>query len=194
MSRVPSVKGTVFRSAVDQVRRLIDLGALSREEASAGLAPEDLEYLEAVISPAGWYPVAAYNRLRELVYETEGGGEPQFIRERATQAIEAFLCEGPYRGYMDVVTKRPEKLGETLVDLVGLFFDFCQARFSGDPAGSFRIELSGAEPLTDHVRFAGEGVVEGLFSRVTGRPVRVTSERANPDLIVLRGEPADASW
>jgi hypothetical protein len=183
----PSVKGTLFKLAVDDLRRLIDSGAVSRDLAEQQLGPGDLDLLDALITPSGWYPVDRFNRLRSLVHQIEGNGEPAYIRAQGARMVERLLTGGPYQGLIDASRARPALIADAIPSIGGLLFNFCQVRFEGDPRGSFAIEFEGATCLADDARWSAEGLVESLFPQLTGRPIRVTSERPSPDRFILRG-------
>ena len=184
----PSVKGTLFKLSVDDLRRVIDSGAISRDEAARQLGPGDLDALDALITPSGWYPVDRFNRLRSLVHGVEGNGEPAYMRAQGARMVERLLAGGPYQGLIDASRARPAMIADAIPSIGGLIFNFCKVRFEGDPCGCFSVEFDGATCLADDARWAAEGLIESLFPKLTGRPIRVTSERPSPDRFIVRGD------
>src|SRR5512138_3651215 len=54
---VPSIKGSIFGRAVQDLLKLVTEGQISRAELEAKLAPGDAAYLDRSIQAAGWYDV-----------------------------------------------------------------------------------------------------------------------------------------
>jgi hypothetical protein len=74
-----------------------------------------------------------------------------------------------------------------MASLAGAIFNVSRWRFvvdARDPA-VHRIEVSEARALPEVSRWAAQGFIEYTASRLTGAPVRVTSERPAPDRIVF---------
>jgi hypothetical protein len=69
MSAMRQVRGVLF---VDYVRMLRSQKAV---DWSQHLAPEDLPYLQLQIDPAGWYPMATFERMGSAILTTVTRGE-----------------------------------------------------------------------------------------------------------------------
>jgi hypothetical protein len=67
MATKPSVKGSVYSATVEDVKKLLAGGELSREEARRWLQEEDFAALEQEIGVALWYDVRSYDRLNCLL-------------------------------------------------------------------------------------------------------------------------------
>ena len=92
----PSIKGSVFSSAVEAVERLIREGLVSREKIEAKLGEEVLSHLDESIQPALWYPIESYRVLTEFLVEVEGGGRMEYMFERGERAAKRLFDQGLY--------------------------------------------------------------------------------------------------
>jgi len=193
----PSIKGTAFQSVVEDLRRLIEAGRLVPEELELRLEAEDLRILDDKVLPGLWYPLASYQRLTELLMRTEGGGRSDYVVARGARAAERLFAAGLYqqleRGEEIGAMKRANREswgvheGSLMASLAGAIFNVSRWRFvvdARDPA-VHRIEVSEARALPEVSRWAAQGFIEYTASRLTGAPVRVTSERPAPDRIVF---------
>ena len=195
---VPSIKGTAFQSVVEDLRRLSEAGRLSPEELEAALTADDLRLLDEKVLPGLWYPLGSYQRLTELLLRTEGGGSNAYVVARGARADERLFAAGLYqqlaRGDEIGARKRAknerwnEHEANLMASLAGAIFSVSRWRFVGDPGvpGTSRIEVSEAGALPEVSRFAAQGFIEYTASRLSGAPIRVTSERPAPDRIVFR--------
>jgi hypothetical protein len=194
---VPSIKGSTFEAVVLDVGRLLQSGKIPREVAEARLEAEDLRLLEDKILPGLWYPLASYGRMSELLLEYEGGGDPAYLMARGARAAERLFDAGLYqqmqRGEELGAAKRErgeawsEFDGNLMTSLAGSIFNVSRWRYRRHPEDALvnRIEVTGARDLPDVTRWAAQGFVEYMASRMTGVDVQVTSERPVPDRIVF---------
>jgi hypothetical protein len=194
----PSIKGTAFQAVVEDLRRLLEAGRISRGALEARLEAEDLRILDTKISAALWYPLASYARLSEILVEIEGGGRPGYVVERGARAAERLFAAGLYlqleRGEVIGAKKRARGEGWTATEgnlvtsLAGAIFNVSRWRFEIDPSDDrlHRIEVCDAEALPEVSRLAAQGFVEYTASRLSGTPIRVESERVGRDRIVFR--------
>jgi hypothetical protein len=193
----PSIKGSAFETVVHDVLRLLDSGKLPRELAEARLEAEDLRLLEDKILPGLWYPLASYARMSELLWEVEGGRDPKYLMARGARSAERLFDAGLYqqmqRGEELGAAKRErgeawsEFDGNLMTSLAGAIFNVSRWRYRRHPEDVLvnRIEVTGARELPEVARWAAQGFVEYMASRMTGVPVQVTSERPVPDRIVF---------
>jgi hypothetical protein len=96
-AEVPSIKGSIFGLAIQDLLKLVTEGQISRAELEAKLAPGDAAYLDRQIQLAGWYDVRVYGRLLELLKEVAGDGKTQYLRERGARSARALLDAGLYQ-------------------------------------------------------------------------------------------------
>lgn len=200
----PAIKGSAFQSVVEDVQRLLQEGRISREELEVRLEPADLPFLEDKVLPPFWYPIETYRRLSELLMELEGGGRPEYIVRRGARAAERLFTLGIYQQL-----RRGEKIAEEMrssgsawsqqdgaimASLAGAIFSFTSWRFVADPErGAHRIEVSDAAGLPEVARFAAQGFIEYVSTRLAKAHVRVTSERPSPERVVFQLKPTRAA-
>jgi hypothetical protein len=94
---VPSIKGSIFGLAVQDLLKLVTEGQISRAELEAKLAPGDATYLDRSIQAAGWYDVRVYGRLLELLKDVAGDGKTEYLRQRGARSARALLDAGMYQ-------------------------------------------------------------------------------------------------
>jgi hypothetical protein len=194
---VPSIKGTAFQSVVEDLCALVAAGRIRGPELAARLAAEDLRILGEKVLPGSWYPLATYRRMTELLMEVEGGGRPEYVVRRGARAAERLFAAGLYlqleRGEEIGANKRKrgegwsEREGNLVSSLAGAIFNTSRWRFKVDPSepATHRIEVSEAEDLPEVSRLAAQGFIEYTATRLSGSPIRVTSERSGPSRIVF---------
>jgi len=194
---VPSIKGTAFQSVVEDLQGLVAAGRIQRAELEIRLSASDLRILEDKVLPGLWYPLATYRRLTEILLEIDGGGKPEYVVRRGARAAERLFAAGLYlqleRGEEIGARKRERGEGWTahegnlVASLAGAIFNVSRWRFTVDSgeAAVHRIEASEAEDLPEVSRLAAQGFIEYTASRLSGSPVRVTSERLGRGRIVF---------
>ena len=193
----PSIKGTAFESVALDLSKLIESGRISREAVEARLEAEDLVLLDDKVLPGLWYPLASYRRMTELLWEVEGRGDPAYLMARGARAAERLFEAGLYqqmqRGEELGVAKRErgeawsEFDGNLMTTLASAIFNVSRWRYRKHPEDPDvnRIEVTSAAELPEISRFAAQGFVEYMASRMTGATVVVTSERPTQDRIVF---------
>ena len=193
---VPSIKGSAFESVVHDLTRLIQTGKIAREAVEARLEAEDLLVLEDKVLPGLWYPLASYRRMSELLWELEGNRDPAYLMARGARSAERLFEAGLYqqmqRGEELGAAKRErgeawsEFDGNLMTSLASTIFNVSRWRYRRHPedVNVNRIEVTGARDLPEVSRWAAQGFIEYMASRMTGVTVLVTSERPAPDRIV----------
>jgi hypothetical protein len=192
----PSIKGSAFQSVVHDLTRLIQAGKIARETAEARLEAEDLLLLDDKILPGLWYALASYRRMSELLWEVEGMRDPAYLMARGARSAERLFEAGLYqqmqRGEELGAAKRErgeawsEFDGNLMTSLAGSIFNVSRWRYRRHPedVNVNRIEVTGARDLPEVARWAAQGFIEYMASRMTGVNVLVTSERPAPERIV----------
>jgi hypothetical protein len=192
----PSIKGSAFQSVVHDLTCLIQAGKIARETAEARLEAEDLLLLDDKILPGLWYALASYRRMSELLWEVEGKRDPAYLMARGARSAERLFEAGLYqqmqRGEELGAAKRErgeawsEFDGNLMTSLAGSIFNVSRWRYRRHPedVNVNRIEVTGARDLPEVARWAAQGFIEYVASRMTGVNVLVTSERPAPERIV----------
>jgi len=105
-------------TVAQDVRALVERGALSREALESRLERDDLVLLEEKIGAGFWYPIGSYRRLLETLRDVEGGDAPRsYLRERGAAAARRLIEAGPYRQMDATVETWSERVGRIMVTL-----------------------------------------------------------------------------
>lgn len=200
MAAVPSIKGSVFSFAVEDVLKLVSAGKLSRSELERRLQPEDLPFLDNPIAPAQWYDVRVYARLVELLRDVEGGGRNDYLERRGALSAEKLLNSGVYQQleYLNrtqVQTQsNPEERAvafgrdlRLLVSLNGSILNFSKWESKRDPTDPHRwiIEVSDASAYPEVLCWSTLGLINRMASQ-HGAPGLWRWERLGPSIIHYR--------
>jgi len=200
MATNPSIKGSIFGRALEDLRKLMDAGEIDREELKRRLEPTDLPVLEESIWPGSWYDVQTYGRLLELLKELEGQGRNEYLSERGKQSAEVLLEKGLYQqlDYLNrtqVASARdPEErylaFGRDLKLLVSLHhaimnFGRQEVRSDPDHPDRYVIELHEADCCPDALCWTTTGFMNRM-ARQHSKGDLWTWERIRPDLVVFR--------
>ena len=201
----PSIKGSVFRGAIDDLTRLRGQGRVSEAQIDAGLDAEDLAFLETEVSPASWYPLGSYTRIVQLLGEVEGSGKDGYYIERgrasARRLIEAGLYEqlaflprwevgisGDAGDESALIADYARKL-KLVISLTSSIYSVGKWEVESDPEHPRRVRVAvrEANAYSEPMRLA----IEGFFNECTQASRKdlvhlYTSERPAPDLILLR--------
>jgi hypothetical protein len=186
MAGVPSIKGSAFQSVVEDVKRLIDAGALDPDEVAEQLSDKDRGYLDAVVTPVAWLPIASYGRMLELLAREEGGGDPiGYLRTRGARAAERLLS-GSYSGFAAEPGTWGTRVGQTMLGIGKLLYNFTEWTFREAEGGAFEIAVDQAAAYPETARHTAHGFLQWFAERAADRPMRVESARPSPDRIVFR--------
>jgi len=200
-----SVKGSIVRGVVAELVRLRDAGRFAEEELEVRLEAEELALLDSKINPAGWYPMASYTRLLQLLGDIEGGGSPGYFvargRANARHLIDAGLYEQlsfigrwaeSVRGGADasaVIASYASKL-KLAISLATSIYNVGRwvVEPDGDHPGRVWIAVRDAGDYSEPMRLAAEGFLNECAKERgrTGGADLYTSERPGPDLILFR--------
>jgi hypothetical protein len=195
----PSIKGSAITVAVADVNRLVEEGRISREDLEVRLEPDDLKLLDEEIQVSGWYPVASYGRIADLLADVEAGpkGREAYLIRRGHATADRLFEAGLY-AQLERVKERVDNLDDDRVfdphqvrltlSLWGAMVNFTRWHYEPDPEDreSFTCEVSDAAAFPEALRLSNSGFLEGVFSRLANAPVEVTSERTGPDTLVYR--------
>lgn len=193
---VPSIKGSAFQSVVADLVRLVEAGKVRRESLEARLEAEDLALLDDKVLPGLWYSLGAYQRMSEVLWDVEGNRDPAYLMARGARSAERLFEAGLYqqmqRGEELGAAKRErgeawsEFDGNLMTSLAGAIFNVSRWRYRRHPedANVTRIEVTAARDLPEVSRWAAQGFIEYMASRMTGLTVQVSSERPTQDRIV----------
>ena len=188
--RAPSIKGTAFQSVPEDLMRLLAAGRISRDALEARLEAEDLAFLDAKVNASSWYPIASYARLVELLAELEAPHDREgYWMARGARAAARLADAGIYQQLEVSAEKLGNRVGRFAITLSELIYNFGSWHYALEPSGDerFAVEVRDASAFPEVSRFATQGFIEWAATRIAGRPMRVESERLQPDLVVFRG-------
>lgn len=200
MGRIPSIKGSVYANAHEDVNKLLADGTVSRAEAERWLEASDFETLDGPINLASWYDVRSYDRLSRLLCDVEADGDTEYLRGKGRRTARRLIEMGVYAQmeYLqrpqiadrEGVMERFEALGRDLRRLNTLSasilnFTKWEAMPDPDAAMRYRIEVSEAADMPETLVWRTDGFVNEMARQHS--PDDLWSwRRERPDLIVYR--------
>ncbi|HTO06855.1 MAG TPA: hypothetical protein VMR86_07325 [Myxococcota bacterium] len=200
MPTLPSIKGSVFCAAVEDIHKLLAAHKLERSELSRWLKPKDLTYLESPIQPFEWYDIRSYARMGELLRDVEGGGSNEYLKRRGAKNARRLLEAGLYSqleytrstsfGRESDKKARAEAFGRDLRRLITLtssILNFSRIEVKPDPEHPLRwmMETLQAKEYPEVLCWSTEGLINEM-ARQHATPDLWTWTRPEPDRIVWR--------
>ncbi len=200
MSTQPSIKGSLFIRAAEDVLKLVSAGTLARGELERWLRPTDVTLLHQPLIPSSWYDVQAYGRLLELLRDVEGEGKNEYLRERGARSAELLRKAGQYQQmeYLNRTQAAQEKdprarvlaFGRDLrliTTMFGSLLNFGRQQVKEDPehADRYVMEYVDVAPYPEGLCWTTDGFVNRI-SKPRGEPDLWRWERPVPDVIVFR--------
>jgi hypothetical protein len=202
---VPSIKGSIFKGAIDDLVRLREEGRISEEQLESKLAPEDLDLLEGEIGAAAWYPMESYGRIVELLGDVEGGGKDSYFVERGRASARRLMESGLYqqlaflpRWEANYDAKRADSAARIaeytrnlrmVTSLASAIYNVGEWTVEPDPEhpGRVVIAVREASAYSEPMRLAIEGFLNECAQAAREELTKLhTSERPAPDLILFR--------
>jgi hypothetical protein len=189
---IPSIKGSVFQAAPEDLNRLVSEGRISREALETRLEAGDVALLDHKVRPTEWYPIASYGRMVELLAELEGGADREaYLVSRGIRAAARISATGTYQQLETSSEQLGPRVGRIVVTVAKLFYNFSSWHFdSSDDHSRYSIRVEDARDLPEANRLAAQGFIAFVGEKVGGRAVEVTSERPRPDQILFHARRA----
>jgi hypothetical protein len=182
----PSVKGTALLSVVEDYHRLVENGVITEEDQTKDLTPDDLEVLNGLVTPIGWYPIGTYCRAMDLLARKEGDGDREnYLIARGYRAAERLMGATYHRFDPEPGSWGP-RVGETLAGLGSVVYNFSSWHFRDVEPGVFEFEVRDAAEFPDAARFTAQGFLNFAASRASGRVLEASSHRPDAQRIVYR--------
>ena len=196
----PSIKGSVFAAVVEDVRKLLARGELTRAEAGRWAEPDDLRHLDEEIHVSHWYDIRAYERLSLLLRDVEGAGSDEFLRQKGRATARRLLEAGLYAQLQYLqragVSKqidskaRFEAFGHDLRMLTTLsasILSFSRWTPKPDPERKHRyvIEVSEAKDFPEVLAWRSDGFINEMATRHGDKDLW-TWDRPRQDLVLFR--------
>jgi hypothetical protein len=184
----PSVCGLIFQYAVEQLRVLSDEGWVCEKELGRVFEPRDYAQLYGEISPDHWYPVVSLGRFLDVLQARICGGDPSALAQHSQEMAKDVLDSAKGELFVAEARMRGADAGQMVLACAqGEALNFSRWHFEGKSVSDFRLLVSEAGAIGEAVRFAVQGVLQLVFSRIAGIPIRVLSERVSGDSILYRG-------
>jgi len=185
----PCIKGTAFGSVIEDVKRLVDAGGLAPEDLARHLSEKDRGFLDSIVTPSGWFPIATYGRMLELLASEQGGSDARgYLRDRGARAAEQLLS-GTYESLAAESRTWGPRVGQTMAGIGRLLYNFMSWSFREVDEEIFEVETRDAADFPESARHTAEGFLHWFAVHTAGQPMRVTSRRPSPDRVVFRLEP-----
>jgi len=200
MTMIPSIRGRVFATALEDVQKLVASRALAERELVRWLQPPDVALLGQEIMETGWYDVKAYARVLRLLRDVVGKGHDDFLRERGMTTAKRLLDSGLYQQleYLSRLQKHDARTPEEryaaygrdlklLATISGAIVNFSKWAPRPDPARPlcYRIDITEARDYPDELAISTEGLVNGM-AKQHGDPDLWRVERVAPDALAMR--------
>jgi len=200
MPTLPSIKGSIFGRAVEDVLKLVSAGTLSRSELQRWLRPEDIAVLDKPLLPSSWCDVQAYGRVLELLKDVEGKGRTEYLRQRGAASAEMLRQTGIYQQmeYLNRTQASQQKdprarslaFGRDLrllTTIYGSILNFGRQVVKDDPEHDDRylLEYQDVASYPEALCWTTDGFVNRM-AKQHGQPDLWTWERRAPELIVYR--------
>lgn len=200
MPSVPSVKGSVFASVVEDVCKSIASGAVARDQLHRWLRPEDIALLDEKIGVSSWYPINSYTRMGELLRDVQGGGSNEYLRQCGRQTARRLLEAGLYSqleylhraeiGKASGDRARFEAFGRdlrllTTISASILSFSRWAMKLDPDHDSQYMIEVSEAQDFPEVLCWRSDGFINEMATH-HGESDLWRWSRPRQDLVVFR--------
>jgi hypothetical protein len=200
MATIPSIKGSVFETAVTSLTKLLEQGRIDRKDALRWLEESDFEIVDAEISVAKWYDVQVYHRINCLLREVEGRGRNDYLRDQGRETARRLIEMGLYSQmeYLkrtqaadtDGVAERSAAFGRDLKRLNTLsasILNFTRWEAAPDPEheNRYRIEVHEAAGMPETLIWRSDGFINEMASVHAGHDLW-SWKRESDDLVLFR--------
>jgi hypothetical protein len=181
--------------AIEAVKQAVEEGRIPRDEVEAQLEAGDLRFLDEKVVVGAWYPVESFDRLVRLTSGLSGAEYPDYLIRRGRKAADQLLGNQVYGRFNDTIQKRGDQGGASVLTLAQLMMNFSSWEllpYENGDTSHFIIEVTGAGPMPDVLRYTAQGFIEKVSELMVGGPMKVTSKRPTPDRVTFTGRPAEA--
>jgi hypothetical protein len=201
MPAAPSIKGAAIAKLIEDVQVWLSRSEADRRRLEARLSPETVRMLEGKVEIGNWYPVGMYNELTDLIWQEEGGGRSDYLRQRGEKMMKRLMEGGLYqqldfldridRGLQEKITRDDVQRTCRLIGSVsGAIRNFGKDTWAWDPdnPGCMIHHLRDAMHFSEMLRLVSEGSENFVVQTICSGAPQVTSERVAPDYIVYRSD------
>jgi hypothetical protein len=201
MPAEPSIKGAAIAKLIEDVQACLSRSEADRVRLEAKLSPETVRMLEGKVEIGNWYPVGMYNELTNLIWQEEGGGRSDYLRQRGEKMMKRLMEAGLYqqldfldridRGPQEKITREDIQRACRLIGSVsGAIRNFGKDTWVWDPdkPGCIIHHLRDALHFSEMLRLVSEGSENFVLQTICPGAPRATSERVASDYIVYRSD------
>jgi hypothetical protein len=201
MPAEPSIKGAAIAKLIEDVQVCLSRSEADRGRLEAKLSPETVRMLEGKVEIGKWYPVGMYNELTELIWQEEGEGRADYLRQRGEKMMKRLMEAGLYQqlqfiervegGLQEKIT--PDDIQRTcrlIGSVTGAIRNFGKDTWVWDPdnPGCIIHHLRDAFHFSEMLRLVSEGSENFVVQTICSGAPRVTSARVAPDYIIYRSD------
>jgi hypothetical protein len=192
-----SIKGIAMQSVIEDVRKAIDSGRLSRDVLEVKLDAEDLRAVDEEVGISRWYPMDSFRRLLDVLADVEAPGDRRaYLIRRGERAADRIAGSGLYR-QLDLSTGQfGPRVGSLVVTVSGAIYNYTRWSYAPDVEGdlnTFRLHVDEAREFPEAAVLTCVGFVKQIASRVANVEYVVTEEWPRPDRLVFVARRARAS-
>ncbi len=201
MPAEPSIKGAAIAKLIEDVQACLSRSETDRERLEAMLSAETIRMLEDKVDIGKWYPVGMYNELTNLIWQEEGEGHSDYLRQRGEKMMQRLMEAGLYQqlDFLERMDRGPqEKVSPDDVQracrligsVTGAIRNFGKDTWVWDPdnPGFMIHHLRDAVHFSDMLRLVSEGSENFVVQTICPGAPRVTSARVAPDYIIYRSD------
>lgn len=195
-----SIKGVAIKSAVADLRRLIDADALPSKVVFDELTDFERLLLKRGVDDDAWYPMGSYDRINRVLFEHDGQCAPDYFQKRGRAVADRVIATGAFKQVDFVRRIEPSAAVEQVVLNLRVAGTLWMGMFSvgswrvlsaadtatmaGDAGNSIGVEITDAEDFSDMAVQAVLGFMQRLAEETAGSEVEVMVER--PIASILR--------
>jgi len=197
-----SIKGVAIRSAVADLRRLIDADAIPAKVAFDQLTDFERLMLKRGVDDEAWYPMGSYDRINRVLLEHDGQGAPDYFIKRGRAVADRVIAVGAFKQVDFVRRIEPGAAVEQVVLNLRVAGTLWMGMFSvgswrvlssadiaaiaGDAGNSIGVEISDAQDFSDMAVQAVLGFMQRLAEETAGSEVEVMVERPTASTLRFR--------
>jgi hypothetical protein len=188
-----AIKGVAIRSAVADLRRLIDADALPSKVVFDDLTDFERLLLKRGVDDEAWYPMGSYDRINHVLFEHDGNSAPDYFRNRGRAVANRVIATGMFKQVDFVRRLEPGAAVEQVVLSLRVAGTLWMGMFNvgswrvlssaevgaiaSDVGGSIGVEITEAEAFSDMAVQAILGFIQRLAEETAGSDVEVVCER-----------------
>jgi hypothetical protein len=193
------IKGVAIKSAVADLRRLIDADALPAKVAFDLLTDFERLLLKRGVDDEAWYPMGSYDRINRVLLEHDGRGAPDYFIKRGRAVADRVIGAGAFKQVDFVRRIEPGAAVEQVVLNLRVAGTLWMSMFSvgswrvlssadisataGEVGDRIGVEISEAEDFSDMAVQAVLGFMQRLAEETAGSEVECTVARPTPSTL-----------